>query len=103
MPGLFDIDATSIPDDQIPAAIAALAALQTALVTRLMTRAPAEPGAQPDDDTLLTAAEAAAMLRRSPKWLYRRSRTLPFAHRLDGRSLVFSKRGLEKWLARQKG
>lgn len=100
-PDPFSIDAASIPPERIPAVLTALAALQTALAARLMA-IPAQPEIQSDDDTLLTAAEAAAIVRRSTKWLYRRASKLPFARRLDNRSWVFSKKGLEKWIGRQR-
>jgi hypothetical protein len=98
----FQINPATIPLGDIPALIAQLAALQSQLAARLMI-APARPEQPPDDDTLLTAAETAAIVRRSTKWLYRRASKLPFARRLDNRSWVFSKKGLERWLARQKG
>jgi predicted HicB family RNase H-like nuclease len=64
--------------------------------------APAQPEAPSDEDTLLTAVEAAAIVRRSTKWLYRRAAKLPFARRLDNRSWVFSKKGLDKWINKQR-
>jgi len=101
-PDLFSIDAAAIPPERIPAALIALAALQTALAARLMV--PATPSPVPDegDDTLLTVEEVAQRFRRSTKWVYRRCKTLPFARRLDNRSWRFSAKGLERWLARQR-
>jgi predicted DNA-binding transcriptional regulator AlpA len=99
---LQNIDPATIPIGEIPAMLAMLAALQTALAARLMT-VPAQPEPAPDaDDQLLTAIEAAAILRRSVKWVYRRASRLPFARKLDARSWAFSKKGLEKWIARQR-
>jgi predicted DNA-binding transcriptional regulator AlpA len=54
------------------------------------------------DDRLLTVQECAERLRKSTKWVYRRTRTLPFAICLGPRSWVFSQKGLEKWLAKQR-
>jgi len=54
------------------------------------------------DDRLLTVHECAGRLRKSTKWVYRRTRTLPFAICLGPRSWVFSQKGLEKWLAKQR-
>jgi Helix-turn-helix domain len=98
---LPDFDPLTVPAADIPAALSTLAAWQAQLAARLLV-APAQPAAPTDEDVLLTADEAATILRRSAKWLYRRAPKLPFARRLDNRSWVFSKRGLEKWLARQK-
>jgi predicted DNA-binding transcriptional regulator AlpA len=92
------VDINAVPRERIPALIAALAA-------RLLEPAPTpEPAEAAVDgaDKMLTAAEAAELLRRSVKWLYRRKGTLPFARRLSGRSWVYSEQGLRKWLARQR-
>ena len=100
---LFSLDAGSIPVDQIPAAMAALAALQTQLCARLMTPGQEpQPGPAAEPDVMLKVDEVAARVRKSTKWVYRRAKTLPFARRLGPRSWVFSEHGLEKWLARQK-
>jgi hypothetical protein len=94
----MSFDPNSIPLPDIPAAIIALSA-------RLLAEpAPAAASAPQADesDTLLTTAEAAVMLRRSAKWLYRHAKTLPFARQLPGGGLLFSKQGIAKWLARQR-
>jgi predicted DNA-binding transcriptional regulator AlpA len=64
-----------------------------------------EPATPPDEtgDTMLSTDQAAAMLGRSTKWLYRRRAALPFARKLGNRSYVFSRNGLQRWLERQKG
>lgn len=48
-------------------------------------------------DRLLTAAQAAALLNVTDRWLYRHARRLPFAHHLSPRVLRFSEAGLRKW------
>ncbi len=101
MNSLTNIDPQTVPLAEVPALLTALTSLSSALAARLLT-APAQPEPPPDDDTLLTAAEAASIVRRSTKWLYRRAPKLPFARHLDNRSWVFSKRGLEKWISRQR-
>jgi predicted DNA-binding transcriptional regulator AlpA len=79
-----------------------VAVVQSALTASLANGAGEAPAATaPEPDTMLTIQEAAQRLRRSTKWLYRRARTLPFARRV-GRSLVFSRAGLEKWVAKQR-
>jgi predicted DNA-binding transcriptional regulator AlpA len=100
---LPEFDPASIPVEQIPAVLAAFAAWQSALAARLMaTPATIVETATETDDRLLTVQECAERLRKSPKWVYRRTKTLPFARCLGPRSWVFSQRGLEKWLARQR-
>jgi excisionase family DNA binding protein len=51
---------------------------------------------------LLTINEAAALLRVTPRWLYRHARKLPFTRKLSRKVLRFSRVGLERWLERQK-
>jgi hypothetical protein len=53
----------------------------------------------PDADDLITVAEAAAILRRSRRWIWRHKRKLPFIHEISPRSLLCSKRGIANWLA----
>ena len=62
------------PED-IPRVLAVIAALESALAARLMAVGPStRAGDRPvEDDRLLTAAEAAALLRVTPRWLYRRA------------------------------
>jgi hypothetical protein len=68
----------SIPREQIPAVIAALAA-------RLLEPAsPAAPSAQ-DEGPMLTPDEAATVLRRPRRWIYRNSEP-----------------GIRRWLATRK-
>ena len=90
-----DFDPASIPRQQIPAFIAALAA-------RLLEPAPSPEPAPNEPDKMLTTAKAAALLRRSVKWIYRHNGNLPFARKLSDRSWVYSEQGLRKWLARQR-
>jgi helix-turn-helix protein len=106
---LPDFNPLTVPADQIPAALVALAAQQSelaaqaaALAARLLTPTPASEAAADEADHLLTTVEAAAILRRSVKWLYRHQKNLPFARKLSERSWVFSEQGLRRWLARQR-
>jgi predicted DNA-binding transcriptional regulator AlpA len=100
---LPEFDPVSIPVEKIPSAIAVLAAWQSALAVRLMTAPESSPAPMTQiEDRMLTVRECAERLRRSTKWVYRRVKTLPFARSLGPRSWVFSQRGLEKWLARQR-
>lgn len=86
-----------IPEEQIPAVIAQLAAVQSQLAARLLTN-PSRRVAEPiEKDTLLTADQAAPLLGVTPHWLYRHWKQLPFARRLSRRTLRFSEIGLRKW------
>jgi len=100
----FNIDPASVPLEQIPAMIAALAGLELALAARLLEAGSNSSPEQrsENEDRMLTVRECADRLRKSTKWVYRRTRTLPFAICLGPRSWVFSQRGLEKWLVRQR-
>jgi predicted DNA-binding transcriptional regulator AlpA len=92
----FDIVA-SIPRSRIPAVV-------TALMMRLAEpEEPAQPMQSDTSDLMLTTEEAAALLRRSPRWIYRNARKLPFVRRLSARSMVHSRKGIERYLASRKG
>jgi len=89
--------------DVLPALALHLAALQAAVAARLASSCLAEqvgrhdPAA--DGDEYLTTAEAAALLKVSSKWIYRRSSRLPFVRKLSRRELRCSRRGLERFMA----
>ncbi|HEV3109890.1 MAG TPA: helix-turn-helix domain-containing protein [Candidatus Binataceae bacterium] len=80
LPDGLGIDPITIPAAEIPAALAALAALQTALAARLMTgSSSATHTAATDADPLLTAQEAASRLHLAVSYVYElvRSQQLP--------------------------
>ena len=52
-------------------------------------------------DELLDVERAAKMLGHSEIWLYRNSKRLPFSVR-TGRSIRFSRKGIEKWIEGQR-
>ncbi len=84
-------DPAEIEPEEIGPVMAQMAAMQLSLATRLVTEGPERV---PDDgDKLLTVEEAAARLKCSQVWLYRRANRLPFTVRV-GRSLRFSERGI---------
>lgn len=82
-----------LPLETVPAAMAHVAAVQSALAARLLN---AENKSDLNDE-LLDVEEAAEKLGVSKDWLYTRSDTLPFVVRL-GRKLKFSVRGIEKYI-----
>jgi hypothetical protein len=112
-PLLPPVDAVDrLPSEALPALIAELAALQARAAARLLIDAPSAvqgclPNHRPTDaephetgaDEYLTTAEAAALLKVSPKWIYRRSSRLPFVRKLSRRELRCSRRALERFMA----
>jgi excisionase family DNA binding protein len=63
----------------------------------------AAPTPEPEQsDRLLTVSEAAKRLGVSRRYVYGHADEYPFARRLGPKTLRFSERGLEKWLARTK-
>lgn len=80
---------------------AKLSAAQNALAVALLDPKPA--GYQTAvADRMLTTAEAAEMLRRSPRWIYRNADRLPFVKRISQKSLLCSEVGIKRWLERQR-
>jgi predicted DNA-binding transcriptional regulator AlpA len=89
------------PED-VGAILMVIAGLETALAARLMVGGPStrtEDRPVVEDDRLLTAAEAGALLRVTPRWLYRRAGRLPFARRLSRKAVRFSEAGIRRWMA----
>jgi predicted DNA-binding transcriptional regulator AlpA len=54
------------------------------------------------EDRMLTPDEAASILRRSKRWIYRHADHLPFIKRLSPKSVLCSEAGIKKWLERQR-
>jgi len=55
-----------------------------------------------ETDRMLSPDEAAALLRRKRRWIYRNADRLPFVRRISRKSILCSERGLKSWLAAQK-
>ncbi len=95
-------DIKDIPTEQIPAILAELAAIQTALAARLLNVQVQGNGkleSPPQDDRLLTAEQASEILGVKPRWLYRHAVNLPFARKLSRKTLRFSENGVRKYQA----
>ncbi|HYK91159.1 MAG TPA: helix-turn-helix domain-containing protein [Acidobacteriota bacterium] len=86
-------DPAEIEPEDIGAVMAQMAAIQLSLATRLV--AGGTERVQDEGDSLLTVDEAAARLKCSSDWLYRRAKRLPFTVRV-GRNLRFSARGIDQ-------
>jgi hypothetical protein len=54
-----------------------------------------------EDDTWLSADEAAALLHKPRRRLFRNARRLPFTRRVSRKSLLCSRNRLERWLQTQ--
>ncbi len=54
--------------------------------------------AQPEADRLLDVHEAATLLGVTPRWLYRRAKSLPFSKRLSRGVLRFSEAGIRAYM-----
>ncbi|MBV8771496.1 MAG: helix-turn-helix domain-containing protein [Deltaproteobacteria bacterium] len=82
-----------------------MAAILAAVASRLAHSRPApEPSAPAAaDDESLTIEEAATLLRKSTKWIYRHRERLPFIRKIGPRSYLVSKSGLLRWRDRQHG
>ena len=94
-----------VPAPQVPSLLSQLAAAQTALAAaqaNLLARmlSPGESRTVAGgDDRWLSTDEAAELLKVDRKWLYRRSKSLPFSRRLSRKKLLFSEVGLREWMA----
>jgi hypothetical protein len=86
-----------------------LASLIGAAVTRWLLMMPTNPapslaGPQDEakriiaDDEMLKVEEAAALIRRTPRWINRHVHKLPFVVRISPKALLYSKRGIQSWL-----
>jgi|ERR1022692_229299 predicted DNA-binding transcriptional regulator AlpA len=90
--------AQTLPAAALPELLGDLEQIRVTALARLT--APAPPASVPD--MLLDVTEASTRLGMSVGYLYRHHSTFPFARR-EGRSLRFSSRGIETYLASGKG
>ena len=98
----------ALSPEAIPTLLGELEILRVSLFAQLlvhrMTRTPLEAQETPRPaDRLLRPAEAAALLKVTTRWLYRRHRSLPFTRKLSRRLLRFDEAGLHRWLAHRNG
>ena len=87
--------------EMVPDLLAQLRGLEARLLVRLVASAPRVPTKEgrTEPDRLLSAAEAAARLDVTPRWLYRHAGNLPFTRRLSRKALRFSETGLQRYIA----
>jgi hypothetical protein len=91
-----------LPVEAIPALLAQLAGVQTALAAHLAScgaRSTLANDGKPDQ--LLTIEQASDRLKISKDWLYRHASKLPFTVRPSPRQLRFSEGGIERYIRRR--
>jgi helix-turn-helix protein len=87
--------------------LAEAAAVQSTIVARLVAvggncvEVPT-PGVPESEGKMMTVAEAAALLRKQPRWVYRHAKQLPFVKRLSPKALLVSEAGLRKWIEQRR-
>jgi predicted DNA-binding transcriptional regulator AlpA len=90
-----------LPAESIPAVLGEIEHIRASLWARMMSANGNSPSHEQQkvggEDKLLTAEEAAAILKVSSRWLYRHAKKLPFTRRLSRKVLRFSEAGLRKW------
>jgi hypothetical protein len=93
---------TNLPAQVLLGLSAGAAAVQSTLASELLARGATQDQPQQEaaqDDRWLTPEEAAPILRKDRRWIYRNQRTLPFVRRISARSLLCSESGIHRWLA----
>jgi excisionase family DNA binding protein len=99
---LAAVDLDHAPPPALVALLAACAGAEGRIAARLAiagAEAPAPALAGPE--TFISVKEAAARLGVSPKWLYRRKKTLPFMRGVGPGTWRVSVPALERWMARR--
>jgi hypothetical protein len=93
--------ALGLSSDAIAVLMAKNAAVVTALAAALaVSKSEKKHKDEPiANDRMLTPNEAASLLRRKPRWIYRNADRLPFVKRVSAKSLLISETNLQKWLA----
>ena len=94
---------TDLPAQVLLGLSAGAAAVQSTLASELLARGSTQDQMEaPQDDRWLTPEEAAPILRKARRWIYRNQRILPFVKRISARSLLCSETGIHRWLATRK-
>lgn len=95
--------AASVSVVEIPALLVQIASIQAILLSRLAVSSNgAKTQGPPADDRFLTAEEAAPIMNVTPRWMYRKARSLPFTRRINRKTLRFSEQGLRRYMASRK-
>lgn len=91
--------ASDVPTPDVPELAGRLEALKVRLVLGLQASASAPAAGTEDDDRLLNAQQAAALLGVKKSWIFDHSADLS-PIRLPGRLLRFSESRLRRWMRR---
>jgi predicted DNA-binding transcriptional regulator AlpA len=91
--------ALDVSPDDVPELVGRLEALKLRLVLRVQTPAAAAAAEKGDEDRLLDAEQAAALLGVKVSWIYDHSAEFSPV-RLPGRLLRFSESKLRRWMRR---
>ena len=96
--------ARTLPTPALLALMAGAAAVQSTIASELAARGTIDQPsmAQPEEDRWLTPEEAAPILRRSRRWIYRNKHNLPFVKKISARSFLCSEVGIRRWLSTRK-
>jgi|SRR5271157_1773680 len=87
------VAAKELPADELPRLLGDLEEIRATAIARLSS-----PAVPPQEDELLLDVDAAAhKLGMSKDYLYRNHNRLPFVRRM-GKRLLFSSRGIEKYI-----
>jgi predicted DNA-binding transcriptional regulator AlpA len=93
----------SLPRDEVTAFLGDLERVRVSvLVAATPAMSEARPPAEKVSDRLLTVAETAARLGRSPSWVYKNKHALPMVPLPTG-GYGFSEKKLERWISRRAG
>jgi predicted DNA-binding transcriptional regulator AlpA len=93
---------TDVSANDVPELAGRLEALKVRLVLGLQASAAAPAGEKGDEDRLLDAGQAAALLGVKKSWIYDHSAEFSPV-RLPGRLLRFSESKLRRWMRRTSG
>jgi hypothetical protein len=93
------LDLAHAPPGALVPLLAACAATEGRIAVRLATASAEAPAAAPGPEILIPVKAGAARLGKSPKWLYRRKRRLPFMCELEPGSWGVHVPTFERWMA----
>lgn len=92
--------AKTLPTEKLPEFLGALEGVRATAWARLSAPAPAVP-ASPEPDRLIDIRQVAARLGMSTSYLYRHHDRMSCAKKV-GRKLLFSSKGVEEFIRKQK-
>jgi len=83
------VSVATLTPAEIAKLLAEVGAAQSILTAQLLAAPAALPTCDTSaaPDTMLTVAEAAKLIRRDRRWIWRHKKTLPFVKQISGRSL----------------